>query len=78
MPADRSLLPEAGNSTEAACRAYEQAIKARGGIDLQVLGIGRNGHIGFKEPGSAFDGPTQVARLIPSTIVATDRSAKIA
>lgn len=70
LSADRALLPEANGDPEAACLAYERAISARGGIDLQLLGIGRNGHIGFNEPGSAFDGRTQVARLTPSTIAA--------
>ena len=70
LPAERALLPEAGGDAEAACLAYEAAIAARGGIDVQLLGIGRNGHIGFNEPGSAFDGRTQVARLTPSTIAA--------
>jgi glucosamine-6-phosphate deaminase len=36
------------------CAEYERRIKAAGGIDLQVLGIGNNGHIGFNEPGSSF------------------------
>lgn len=70
LPADRALLPEAGEDAAAACLAYEAAIAARGGIDVQLLGIGRNGHIGFNEPGSAFDGRTQVARLTASTIAA--------
>ena len=38
------------------CRAYEQKIKQAGGLDLQLLGIGRTGHIGFNEPGSPSDG----------------------
>lgn len=70
LPAERALLPEAGDDAAAACLAYEEAIAARGGIDVQLLGIGRNGHIGFNEPGSAFDGRTQVAELTPSTIAA--------
>ena len=36
---------------EEECRRYEEAIRAAGGIDLQLLGIGRTGHIGFNEPG---------------------------
>ena len=44
------------------CAAYEDAIRAAGGIDLQILGIGRTGHIGFNEPGSSRDSLT---RLIP-------------
>jgi glucosamine-6-phosphate deaminase len=43
------------------CRRYEEQIRAAGGIDLQVLGIGRTGHIGFNEPGS---GPASRTRLI--------------
>jgi len=47
---------------------YERRIKEVGGIDLQVLGIGRNGHIGFNEPGSAFDSRTRVVDLAETTI----------
>ena len=45
------------------CRAYEQAIVEAGGIDLQILGIGRTGHIGFNEPGSPPDSPTRLIWL---------------
>lgn len=51
----------------AACRAYEDAIRAAGGIDLQILGIGRNGHIGFNEPGSSRESRTRVVELHPWT-----------
>lgn len=44
-----------------------RAIKGAGGIDLRVLGIGRNGHIGFNEPGARFDSRTRVVRLAEST-----------
>lgn len=70
LPRERALLPEAGADAEAACLAYEEAITARGGIDMQLLGIGRNGHIGFNEPGAPFDGRTQVTTLTSSTIAA--------
>jgi len=43
------------------CKAYEEAIAAAGGIDIQILGIGRTGHIGFNEPGS---GPESLTRLV--------------
>ena len=43
------------------CKAYEDAIAAAGGIDIQILGIGRTGHIGFNEPGS---GPETLTRLV--------------
>ena len=45
------------------CRGYEQAIADAGGVDLQVLGIGRTGHIGFNEPGSARDSRTRMIWL---------------
>ncbi len=46
-----------------ACRAYEVAIAAAGGIDFQILGIGKTGHIGFNEPGSGVDSRTRVVHL---------------
>lgn len=49
------------------CENYEELIQERGGIDLQVLGIGRNGHIGFNEPGSSFDSKTHIVKLTAST-----------
>ena len=48
---------------EAECRAYEEAIRAAGGIDLQLLGIGRTGHIGFNEPGSGSESRTRLITL---------------
>ena len=59
---------------EAECRRYERAIRAAGGVDVCVLGIGRNGHIGFNEPGASFDSRTRVVRLAESTrrVNATD------
>ena len=47
---------------------YEAAIKAAGGVDMQLLGIGRDGHIGFNEPGTSFDSVTHVVQLKQSTI----------
>lgn len=54
--------------TDAAALAYEQAIAEAGGIDVQILGIGRNGHLAFNEPGSAFDSRTRRVALTPETI----------
>ncbi len=51
----------------AECAAYEAAIKACGGIDLQLLGIGRDGHIGFNEPLSALQSRTREKALTPAT-----------
>ncbi len=45
------------------CAAYERAIRAAGGIDFQILGIGKSGHIGFNEPGSAADSRTRLVTL---------------
>ncbi|MGD2174136.1 MAG: glucosamine-6-phosphate deaminase [Candidatus Brocadiaceae bacterium] len=50
------------------CAAYEQNIAEAGGIDLQVLGIGRDGHIGFNEPGTSLGGDTHVAALAEETV----------
>lgn len=51
-----------------ACLEFEEAIRAAGGIDLQLLGIGANGHIAFNEPGSPFDSRTRVVDLSERTI----------
>ncbi len=52
---------------EKECEEYEQMIADHGHIDLQLLGIGVNGHIGFNEPGTPFSSRTRVARLKEST-----------
>jgi len=52
---------------------YEKKIKEAGGIDLQVVGIGHNGHIGFNEPGSSFSSRTRKVDLTESTIEANSR-----
>ncbi len=57
----------------AAAKAYDAAILAAGGIDLQLLGIGRNGHIGFNEPGEHFVYGCHEVRLSESTIQANQR-----
>jgi len=66
--ATRTHFPDVdARDLAAASRAYEDAIRAAGGIDLQILGIGRNGHIGFNEPGSARDSCTRAVELHPWT-----------
>jgi glucosamine-6-phosphate deaminase len=52
---------------DAECARYEQEIKTAGGIDVTFLGLGRNGHIGFNEPGAPFDSRTRVVELTEST-----------
>lgn len=55
------------------CMRYNNIIKASGGIDLQLLGIGCNGHIGFNEPGTTFDKETHLVNLTENTISANAR-----
>ena len=58
---------------EAECARYNQVIRSLGGIDLQLLGLGHNGHIGFNEPGFAFELETHVVDLTQSTLDANRR-----
>jgi glucosamine-6-phosphate deaminase len=64
IPRENTHVP-AGISADAAetCADYEAAIRSAGGIDLQVLGIGRTGHIGFNEPPSSLDSRTRRVHL---------------
>lgn len=57
-------------NAEEYCDSYDESIKNAGGIDIQVLGIGRNGHIGFNEPSDAFTAGTYKVKLTDSTIEA--------
>lgn len=58
---------------EEACHSYNEIIRSVGGIDLQLLGLGRNGHIGFNEPDEAFAKETHCVNLTQSTIDANAR-----
>lgn len=58
---------------EASCRDYEALIDSLGGVDIQVLGIGRNGHIGFNEPDEHLELYTHLTALTPNTIEANAR-----
>lgn len=55
----------------AECERYEQAVRDAGGIDLAILGLGLNGHLGFNEPPSAADAPTRVVDLAEPTLEAS-------
>ncbi len=57
----------------AMCRDYDAAIRGAGGLDLQLLGIGRNGHIGFNEPGASLFASTHLTPLTENTIEANAR-----
>jgi glucosamine-6-phosphate deaminase len=64
---NNTFFPELGS------RAYDDAIEAAGGIDLQLLGVGRNGHIAFNEPRDVFENMTHEVELAQSTIEANSR-----
>ena len=66
-PARINFLDGSAPDLDAECRRYEHAIATAGGIDLQLLGIGTNGHIGFNEPARELVGPTHRVRLKEST-----------
>ena len=67
-------VPDGANpDAQAACDEYEAAIDAAGGIDLQLLGLGHNGHVGFNEPAAEFPKRTQCVDLTESTIEANSR-----
>lgn len=74
IPIEMTHVPpgDAPDPIQAAAE-YEDLIRVHGGIDLQVLGIGRNGHIGFNEPGDSFDSLTHMVTLTQSTIEANAR-----
>jgi glucosamine-6-phosphate deaminase len=61
------------DEVEAYCEGYEEAIRAAGGIDFQILGIGKTGHIGFNEPGSGLDSRTR--RVALDTVTRRDAAA---
>ncbi len=70
----RTYVPDGLEAdAEKACADYNAIIKNCGGIDLQLLGLGRNGHIGFNEPGAAFEKETHCVNLTQSTIDANSR-----
>jgi glucosamine-6-phosphate deaminase len=69
IPASQTHLPDGtAPDLDAECRHYEDLIRLAGGIDLQLLGIGRDGHIGFNEPLSALRSRTRQKALTPQTI----------
>lgn len=67
------LLSGTAEDLEAEATAYDEAIAAVGGLDLQLLGMGNNGHIGFNEPADHFTDVTNVIDLAESTIEANSR-----
>jgi len=69
VPRENTHVPDGlAKDLGAYCERYEEMIREAGGIDLQVLGIGRDGHLGFNEPGTSLASRTHVAILAPETI----------
>ena len=72
--AENTHVPNGFNpDAEAACSEYEESIEEAGGLDLQLLGLGHNGHIGFNEPADHFPLATNCVQLTESTIQANSR-----
>ena len=61
------------DDVDAECERYDELIKEAGGVDIQVLGIGNNAHIGFNEPTINFEKGTHLVQLEDSTIEANSR-----
>ncbi len=75
IPAGQIHIPDGlAQDVPRSCKEYEEAILVAGGIDLQILGIGRDGHIGFNEPASSLSSRTRIKTLTQETIHANNRS----
>lgn len=72
-PANTNVPDGLAADPAAECEWYNNVIRQMGGIDIQVLGMGHNGHIGFNEPGDAFELETHVVNLTERTIQANAR-----
>ena len=71
---ERTHLPNGMNpDADEECKRYEEVIRSTGGVDLQLLGLGHNGHIGFNEPGEAFETETHCVDLTERTIETNKR-----
>lgn len=71
---DNCFIPDGlASDAKAACIEYEDKVRCLGGQDLQLLGLGHNGHIGFNEPGDSFVKDTHVVDLTDRTITANQR-----
>ena len=72
--ADNTNVPDGTEpDAEKECKRYEELIRSYGGVDLQLLGLGHNGHIGFNEPAASFAPETHCVDLTESTIEANKR-----
>lgn len=74
IPEENTHLPNGMEmDSEKECARYTKLIQSMGGVDLQLLGIGHNGHIGFNEPAESFDKDVHCVNLTQSTIEANKR-----
>jgi glucosamine-6-phosphate deaminase len=74
IPKEATHLPDGmAADVDAFCEKYEEMMDSVGGVDVQVLGIGQNGHIGFNEPGSSLASRTRRVKLTKNTIQANAR-----
>ena len=74
IPFEHTHVPDGmAADPEQECRRYDELVQSLGYADLQLLGLGRNGHIGFNEPGAAFEKETHCVDLTESTIEANKR-----
>ena len=74
IPVENTHLPNGMEpDSQKECKRYTELIQSLGGVDLQLLGIGHNGHIGFNEPADAFDKLVHCVNLTQSTIEANKR-----
>ncbi len=74
LKADQVNLPDGtAKDAKAECARYDQTVRDLGGVDLQLLGLGHNGHIGFNEPADDFPAGTHLVDLTESTIQANSR-----
>mgnify|MGYP002715405482 CR=1 FL=1 len=71
---EKTFLPDGTEpDSDKACADYNKIIEEMGGVDIQLLGLGHNGHIGFNEPGDTFKGKTHCVDLSETTIKANQR-----
>ena len=74
LPSENHFLPDGTNTdSEAECERYKNVIHSQGGVDLQLLGLGHNGHIGFNEPSDTFVKDVHLVDLTERTIEANKR-----
>ena len=71
---ENTYLPNGMNDNpDEECESYKKLIESLGGVDVQILGVGHNGHIGFNEPGTSFESDVHVVELTNDTINANKR-----